>query len=840
MTYSAFFKTAFRRTSTPDAWQAALADRPFWSDVPADTPTWPDALIAPTGLGKTAGVVLAWAWRHAQGDPDVPRRLVYCLPMRTLVEQTADATKRWMTELAEFPGLPRCEDVHILMGGADEPPWYRDPDQPAILIGTQDMLVSRALMRGYAMSRFRWPVDFALLHTDALWVFDEVQAMGAARPTSTQLEAFRRTMGGTRPARSLWVSATLDPAWLNSVDFRDTPAVWHVPDDFPEDTGDARIQAIVSARKAVTRVETPPPSQKKDEAKAYTQALAQTVQDHHQPGHPTLVIVNTVARAQAVHAALSARSGPETLLIHSRFRPAERAAKAKALPAPGAPKDLIIVATQAIEAGVDLSAAVMVTELAPWASLVQRFGRVNRRGEYSADGGAPVVWIDVLADSDDKEAASRAAPYEVRDLEETRDRLAGLTDAAPSALGDPGDPTPVRRVLRRKDLIELFDTDPDLTGFDVDISPYVRDAEDTDVRVFWRENLDSTLEDQPSPTRDELCAIPIGQRTTDWLKALRKKDKLPQAARRAWCIDPQGRGGRSRSDKDTDRRPTWRSLDSDPWPGLVLMLDSRAGGYDPDSGFNPDSATPVPVVAQPAAPDTGAETADDDQDSRKDHAVPLTAHLGHVAAEAEALCAALGVTGAERDAVVTAARWHDVGKAHADFQARLGDADPAILLAKAAAYHRDKGRAYFRHELASALAFLAHHGWAREADLPAYLIAAHHGKVRLSLRALPKEQPAPEGRRFARGVWEGDPLPAVDLDNGTASPERTLVLSVMDLGRDEVTGASWTERTRALLDRYGPFQLAWLEALVRLADWRASENEQTAARHHDPMGGSDD
>jgi hypothetical protein len=32
-------------------------------------------------------------------------------------------------------------------------------------------------MRGCGMSRFGWPIDFGLLHTDALWVFDEVQLM---------------------------------------------------------------------------------------------------------------------------------------------------------------------------------------------------------------------------------------------------------------------------------------------------------------------------------------------------------------------------------------------------------------------------------------------------------------------------------------------------------------------------------------------------------------------------------------------------------------------------------------------------------------------------------------
>src|SRR5580692_11230940 len=52
----------------------------------------------PTGLGKTAAVVLAWLWNRVQRqDSKWPRRLVYCLPMRTLVEQTEAEVKKWLT-----------------------------------------------------------------------------------------------------------------------------------------------------------------------------------------------------------------------------------------------------------------------------------------------------------------------------------------------------------------------------------------------------------------------------------------------------------------------------------------------------------------------------------------------------------------------------------------------------------------------------------------------------------------------------------------------------------------------------------------------------------------------
>ena len=132
---------------------------------------------------------------------------------------------------------------------------------------------------------------------------------------------------------------------------------------------------------------------------------------------------------------------------------------------------------------------------------------------------------------------------------------------------------------------------------------------------------------------------------------------------------------------------------------------------------------------------------------------------------------------------------------------------------------RPYARPGFRHELASALA-LMHTG---HDDLAVYLAAAHHGKIRLSLRALPNERPPQdvEGvtqdlRRFARGIVDGDTLPPAD-----GLPEVVLSLACMELGYS-AEGASWAERMSGLLETWGPFRLAFWEALVRIADWRAS------------------
>jgi CRISPR-associated endonuclease/helicase Cas3 len=161
--------------------------------------------------------------------------------------------------------------------------------------------------------------------------------------------------------------------------------------------------------------------------------------------------------------------------------------------------------------------------------------------------------------------------------------------------------------------------------------------------------------------------------------------------------------------------------------------------------------------------------------------------------------------------VVRAARWHDVGKAHLVFQTTM-TACPEMpkgdgrLWAKSNCKGSRHQRPYFRHELASALAWLAAHDGGPDTDLIAYLIAAHHGKVRLSLRAMPDEPEAPNGKRFARGVWEGDPLPALAFDV-EQSPETTVRLALMELGEGE-QGPSWTARTQALLAEHGPFRLA--------------------------------
>src|SRR5205085_2830707 len=128
------------------------------------------------------------------------------------------------------------------------------------------------------------------------------------------------------------------------------------------------------------------------------------------PGAQTLVVVNRVARARETFIALEKLYGltpargrsqgaalvpeesiPTLHLLHSRFRPYERQAWTQLLSTQPDERGRIIVATQVIEAGVDLSSQLLISDLAPYASLVQRFGRCNRAGELTQ---ARIFWVD--------------------------------------------------------------------------------------------------------------------------------------------------------------------------------------------------------------------------------------------------------------------------------------------------------------------------------------------------------------------------------------------------------------------------------------------------------------
>ena len=865
----------------------------------------PPVVRVETGLGKTAAVVLAWVWHRRFANPNVraqtPRRLVYCLPQRSLVTQTAGAIRQWLTNVGLFDargddkvgGTGSSEshpDIHVrvLMGGDLDGDWDSYPEDDQIIVGTQDQLLSRALNRGYAMSRYRWPMHYAWLNNDVQWVVDECQLMEAGLATTAQLQAFRDCLGTRGPTRTTWMSATLNPSWLQTVDYADTVADLGVFSLDPEERAQESIAKRLQARKEVVWADWKLNAEMDKDLDFYADRMVAEIQRYHIPGTLSLVVVNRVARAQAIFDRLRGQPGApvsgDQILVHSRFRAGERRRIQDRIDlVKDGTRNSIIIATQAVEAGVDLSARTLITELAPWSSLVQRFGRCNRKGEAPADGpdAAKIVIVDMESRTDVEDVAR---PYSSESVNAARTIVLKLSDAAPAFLPQVDQEYEWGAVLRRRELLDWFDTTSDLSGYDVDVSSYVRGSPDTDVLVLWR----AAQEKGPPDYRiidAELCRVSISQ-FNEFLKK-----KVGKGERDCWSWNPLA--------------GKWERLtaSSRPRPGEMYCLNAAQGGYDPLLGFSPNSVSQVESIH--VTKEQRLETIESDSDSVQGAFLSLADHTERVWEEMQFLVQSFD-GGDTRRILGTSAVWHDVGKAHAVFQdkllgehangperrqtiwakspsvrsekavgasdvpareeppgeedgmdmpedAALADRGPDGLSQSSRTGVRDEApemtentpqdppgneqaslkqrSRYFRHELASAIAFLEHHARGkaltadevREISLVAYIIAAHHGKVRVSIRSLPREPRQPEGRLYARGVWDGDTLPELTLGGLLALGPTRLGMDWMTMGSDDATGrGSWVERMLGLLDAYGPFRLAWMESMLRVADWRGS------------------
>ena len=770
MSYSAFFLQVCRDYA-PFPYQIRFHE--------ADTDL--KLLEVPTGLGKTDTVLIDWLYRRPT------TRLVYCLPGRALTKQIASVARKRVAAAR----LENSVRVVELMGGSEDLDLHLRPHEPAILVGTQDILVSRALNRGYAQSLFRWPIDFALLNNDAAWVFDEVQLLGEALATSTQMAAFRNEFGIFGRVPSVWMSATLERSWLDTVDFHGEPVHIALNEDDREDpTVRKRLQAPKSVQETA-ECTTP-------------RECARFVVQQHREGTLTLVIANTVGRAQEIWDELGKAGMADAHLLHSRFRPADRERIVqRAVESPNG----VIVSTQVIEAGIDLDAHLMITDVAPWASLVQRFGRVNRRGDYS---DCRIFWVASPQRQKGKlkTDGSEFAPYAADEVRTAIHALKEMHSASPDDLrGKVKQPPPYRFVLRKSDLLDLFDTTPDLAGNHIDVSRFVRSGEESNVYVAWRKWPEKENPPDQRLFQHELCPVPHFPGGNSNLKKLIKIKNV------AWTWNYAG--------------GNWERLQAAEariYAGMRILLRSEAGGYDSRRGWAPESKSEVNAIN---SPDEKEDATDSDPWSQT-ATQTLEEHTDEVVRELQTILDALPVNlDGMRKPLETAARYHDWGKAHPVFQQTMYNLPdtpgiaPQPLLAK---QKRELSRArhsrkWFRHELASALALLQREEW-----LAAYIVMAHHGKVRINIRSMPGEVDASDpGRRIARGIEEGDRLFAADLGGGIHVKETVMDLGAAKLGIVDGTRA-WSDRALDLLKEYGPFRLAYLEMLLRAADETASAN----------------
>ena len=336
-------------------------------------------LQAPTGAGKTRAALYPF-FRAWEEDRNFPPKCIYSVPLRVLANQF---WKEYENRTRNF-GFLRCPDVTIQTGD--------QPDDPRLegnlIFTTIDQTLSNFLNIPYSLSLNQGNINAGAVVSSYL-VFDELHLYDLETTLPTTLHMLRLLR--------------------NVVPFLVMTATFST--DRVKDLAQ-RLDAeplVLSANEAAAI-----PSQEKTRRVHTVDAVLTAdavLQSHDQR---TIAICNTVGRAQALYEALCSKAAKEVevRLLHSRFLQSDRKGHEEWLQREfGNNKteyeveSAILVATQVIEVGVDITSQKLHTELAPAASVIQRAGRCAR---YQHEDGDVYVYKLPVGDND----RVQYAPYQ--------------------------------------------------------------------------------------------------------------------------------------------------------------------------------------------------------------------------------------------------------------------------------------------------------------------------------------------------------------------------------------------------------------------------------------------
>jgi CRISPR-associated endonuclease/helicase Cas3 len=524
------FEKLYGKGHLPFPWQERLFQKFCHSDFPS-------ALDLPTGLGKTSVMaiwLLARAFAHETNRRAIPRRLVYVVDRRAVVDQATTETEKlrhWLdgaaAEIKKPLGLDKGRlPISTLRGQyLDNREWLADPTAPAIIVGTVDMIGSRLLFSGYGVSLKMRPYHAGLLGADTLVVLDEAHLVP---PFEALLRAIARDYGnqlGSRSAEDREIVPRLRLMSLSATgrgeDDKDgckengeKPAGETV---FRLDTDDMRHPVVDQRLKATKKLTIHDAFEAKtslvDELAERACALATL-------SKPVRVLVYCHGRgdAEKIKAAIDKRmkksEAPSELLVGQR-RVHEREQLLGWLKQYGfvqgpteASRSAFLVATAAGEVGIDLDADHIVCDLVEWERMVQRLGRVNRRGGKQSQ----VEVVALPSKEDRKEAESWGermkrlrAPLDLLPIMED-----GARDASPAAIVALKDnpatadvlqsaqtPEPLRPALSRA-LVDAWS----MTSLDhhtgrPDIQPWLRgwdEDQEPQTVIVWRRHLPARVQ----------------------------------------------------------------------------------------------------------------------------------------------------------------------------------------------------------------------------------------------------------------------------------------------------------------------------------------------------------
>lgn len=342
-------------------------------------------LQAPTGAGKTRAALFPFlhGWRHPN-PAMLPRQGIYVIPLRVLADQFSADYRPRVAEYVRAQGLSPRGEVRVQTGALAEDPRFEGD----LVFTTIDQFLSSFLTIPYSLGNRSANLNAGALIGGYL-VFDEFHLFPVDEhgqgALATTLHALRMLKGITP---FVLMTATFSRTMLEHLSQElDAEAVTLTPAEvaaIPSQQGKERRYRYVSQPLTAA-------------------AVAGDLLQHRR--QRVIAVCNTVDRAQALAADLRADNrltGVTVELLHSRFYPSDRADKEQAIRREfGEERDdrqwgpTILVATQVIEVGLNITCDVLHTEMAPASALIQRAGRCAR---FAADKSGLVLIYDVPTD----------------------------------------------------------------------------------------------------------------------------------------------------------------------------------------------------------------------------------------------------------------------------------------------------------------------------------------------------------------------------------------------------------------------------------------------------------
>lgn len=357
-----FYKKYFN-IDTPFDHQINLWERIHAIDFPL-------LLKAPTGSGKTEAVLAPFLSQFVNNKFHIAPRLIYVLPMRILVNSVATRIKKYANKIS--PHI----SVEIQHGDLPNAPFFIAD----IVVTTLDQfLYGFARVSGQVGKHLDIPAGSI---ASSVVVFDEAH-MYRDSFTFSVMRALMEILHKSDIPFVL-MTATM-PVSLEKSLFEEIPLR-----DGQKLLGDVSIKSNLK----ITLEDNPLYSN--SDVNISDELLNRISK------HKTLIIINQVKRAQRLYENIKTMlelTDEQIVLLHSRFTKLDRKShEEKAISLIPHKEDGkivipegvgIVVSTQVLEAGIDFSAELLITELAPADSLIQRAGRCAR---YQGESGEMIIF----------------------------------------------------------------------------------------------------------------------------------------------------------------------------------------------------------------------------------------------------------------------------------------------------------------------------------------------------------------------------------------------------------------------------------------------------------------